>query len=301
MSMSQAHAGLAGKTAVLIGGAGGIGRAIALKLADAGVNIASCDKDGDAAAAIVPELEALGIEVLSAQADVRDAAALDAFLDRVEAQFASIDILVNVAGGTGRGKFVETSSPESDAELIRLNYGYVLDTVRRVVPLIRKGGRGGAIVNFTTIEAHRGAAGYAVYAGAKAAVTNFTRALAVELGKERIRVNIVAPDASPSVGYAQRKGAEEGRMAKFAALSPEARAGAAKMYMPQGEAPGIEDLANAVLFLVSDLSRCITGQTLHVDGGTSASLGFIDWPFGDGHGPSPQPETLVRLFGRDQR
>ncbi len=299
MSMQHAHVGLAGKTAILIGGAGGIGRAIALKLAEAGVNIASCDKDGDAAAAILPELEALGVAVLSVHADVCDAPALGAFLDQVEARFDCVDILVNVAGGTNRGTFVETSSPESDAAIIRLNYGYVLETVRRVVPLIRKGGAGGAIVNFTTIEAHRGAAGYAVYAGAKAAVTNFTRALAVELGKERIRVNIVAPDASPSVGYTRRKGAEEGRMAKFAALSPEARVGQAKMYMPQGEAPGIEDLANTVLFLVSDLSRCMTGQTLHVDGGTSASLGFIDWPFGDGYGPAPQPETLHRLFDHD--
>lgn len=296
MSMLQAHAGLAGKNAVLVGGATGIGRAIALKLAEAGVNIASCDNDAEGVRAIVPEVEAFGVRVVSTEADVRDAAALDAFFDQVEAAFDHVDILVNVAGGTNRGAFVE-GTRDYDAEMIRLNYGYVLDSTRRTVPLIRKGKTGGAIVNFTTIEAHRGAAGYAVYAGAKAAVTNFTRAMAVELGKERIRVNIVAPDTSPSRAYAKRKGAEEGRMARYNALSEEARAQAWKMYIPQQEPPGVEDLANAVLFLVSDLARSITGQVLHVDGGTSASMGFTEWPFGDGHGPAAAPETLHRLFG----
>ncbi len=78
-----------------------------------------------------------------------------------------------------------------------MNYGYVIDSVRRAVPLIRSGGTGGSIINFTTIEAHRGAATYAVYAGAKAATTNFSRAMALELGADRIRVNPIAPDANP--------------------------------------------------------------------------------------------------------
>ena len=296
MSMLQAHAGLAGKNAVLVGGARGIGRAVALKLAEAGVNIASCDKDAAGAAAIVPEVEAHGVSMLSVLADVRDAAALDDFFDQVEAKFDHVDFLVNIAGGTNRGSFIE-SPRENDGEMIRLNYGYVLDSTRRIVPLIRKSGKGGAIVNFTTIEAHRGAAGYSVYAGAKAAVTNFTKAIAVELGKERIRVNIVAPDTSPSVGYGLRPGPEADRIARFYAFTPEQRAAAWAMYIPMQAAPGVEDLANAVLFLVSDLARSITGQVLHVDGGTSASLGFLDWPYGDGWGPAPQPETIDRLFG----
>jgi NAD(P)-dependent dehydrogenase (short-subunit alcohol dehydrogenase family) len=298
MSMLEAHAALGGKNAVLVGGATGIGRAIAHKLAEAGVNIACCDNDAEGVAAIIPEVEAFGVRAVSAEADVRDVAALDAFFDQVETAFDHVDILVNIAGGTGRASFVE-STRETDAELVRLNYGYVLDSMRRIVPLIRKSGRGGSIVNFTTIEAHRGAAGYSVYAGAKAAVTNFTRAMAVELGKERIRVNVVAPDTSPSRSYAKRKGADERRMARYNSLTEEARTNAWAMYIPQQEPPGIEDLANAVLFLASELARSITGQVLHVDGGTSASLGFIDWPFGDGFGPSAAPETLHRLFGND--
>ncbi len=298
MSLIQAHAGLAGKNAVLLGGAAGIGRAIALKLAEAGVNIASCDNDAESVSTLEPALRPFKIRVASAVADVRDTAALEAFFDLVERTFDHVDFLVNIPGGTNRATFVE-STRDYDAETIRLNYGYVLDSTRRVVPLIRRSGHGGAIVNFTTIEAHRGAAGYAVYAGAKAAVTNFTRAIAVELGKERIRVNVVAPDSSPSRAYGKRSGAEEKRIARYASLSPQVRKKAWEMYIPQQEPPSIDDLANAVLFLVSDLSRSITGQVLHVDGGTSASLGFIDWPFGEGHGAGAQPETLDRLFGRD--
>jgi NAD(P)-dependent dehydrogenase (short-subunit alcohol dehydrogenase family) len=296
MSLLEAHAGMSGKIAVVIGGAAGIGRAVTLALAEAGVSIATCDIDAQEALAIVPQVEALGVKILSLTVDVCDATALDAFYDRVEAEFGRIDILINVAGGTWRGLFTDTTREENE-EAIRLNYGYVLDSVRRGVALIRKGGAGGSIVSFTTIEATRGAAGYSVYAGAKAAVANFTRALAVELGPEQIRVNTIAPDSSPS--HSRKTRDDHKRAARRASLSPEARAQGVRMYIPQKRAPSEQDLANAVLFLCSDLSRAITGIALPVDGGTSASLGFIEWPFGDGHGPSPQPETLRRLFDGD--
>lgn len=294
MSLMTSHAGLAGKTAVLIGGATGIGRAIALALAEAGVGIALCDWDEAGVRDIVPEVEAFGAKILSIHADVRDAQALDGFFDRVAAEFDSVDFLVNIAGGVAHDLFMDTT-PEQNAEEIRLNFGYILDSVRRILPLIRKGGRGGSIINFTTIEAHRGAAGFAVYSSAKAATTHFTKTLAVELGAEQIRVNAIAPDSTPSRTSSKARG--ESYMARRATLSPEAQAQGAIMYIPQKRPPSVEDVANAVLFLVSDLSRTITGTTLHVDGGTIASLGFIDWPFGDGFGPSPQPETLRRLFG----
>jgi NAD(P)-dependent dehydrogenase (short-subunit alcohol dehydrogenase family) len=296
--MLLAHADLAGKNAVLIGGAKGIGRAIARKLAHAGVNLALCDKDAAAVAAIQSELGIYGVVVLARTADVRDGKALNSFFDETERAFKSVDILVNVPGGTTRQTFIESSREDDDANL-QLNLGYVLESTRRFVPLMRKSGSGGAIVNFTTIEAHRGAAGYAVYAAAKAAVTNFTRAMAVELGRERIRVNIVAPDSSASTAYVKWEGPQAERIARYASLPDAARAAAWKAYIPQQVPPGVDDIANAVLFLTSDLARTITGQVLHVDGGTSAAMGFLDWPFGDGHGPTPGPETLHRLFNAD--
>ncbi len=298
MGLLEAHAGLAGKNAVVVGGAYGIGRAITMALAQAGIGIAACDNDEEALGAIVPEIEALGGRILALPADVRDAAALDRFYDRVEAEFDNIDILVNVAGGVKSKRFLDTTREQNAAD-VRLNFGYVIDSVRRAVPLIRKSGRGGSIINFTTIEAHRGAATYAVYAGAKAATTNFSRAMAVELAAEGIRVNLIAPDTTPSRTSASAL--DPAYMEKMLGLPAEVRAQGMKMYIPQKQPPSEEDLANAVLILASDLSRAITGMTLHVDGGTMASSGFIDWPFEEGFGPTPRATTLALLFGSDRQ
>ena len=289
----EAHAGLAGKVAVVVGGAGGIGRAISLALADAGIDVAACDIDAD----VIPEFEAevkkRGRKALTMPADVCDADALERFYDKVAETFDRLDIVVNVAGGVKR-KDLLASTREENAGDIRRNYGYVIDSVRRAVPLIRKGGRGGSIINFTTIEAHRGAAGFAVYAGAKAATTNFTRAMAVELGAEQIRVNIIAPDTTYSRGNTVALAPED--TAKWQSLPERVSEEAFKMYIPQKRPATDEDLANGVLFLVSDLSRAITGIVLHIDGGTNASMGFIDWPYGDGFMPCPMGGTLPHMF-----
>jgi NAD(P)-dependent dehydrogenase (short-subunit alcohol dehydrogenase family) len=297
MGLLEAHAGLAGKVAAVVGGAGGfMGRGVTLALARAGVHIAACDNDDEAVRTIVPEVQALGSRILSVSADVTNAEALDGFYDRVAAEFEGLDILVNVAGGVKRSLFVETTR-EENARDIRLNYGYIIDSVRRAIPLMRKGGRGGSIINFTTIEAHRGAATYAVYAGAKAATTNFSRALAVELGGDGIRVNLIAPDTSPA--RASNSALYKEDFERLAALGKNALDEAFKMYVPLKKAPPVEDVVNGVLFLASDLSRSITGTTLHIDGGTSASLGFLDWPHGDSFMPAPLGGTLSRLFRTD--
>ena len=103
MSLLDAHAGLAGKVAVVVGGAGGfIGRGVTLALAKAGVAIATCDNDDEGLSTIGPEVEALGSRILSVRADVTDSEALDAFYDRVEGQFDRLDIVVNVPGGVKR-------------------------------------------------------------------------------------------------------------------------------------------------------------------------------------------------------
>ncbi len=294
MGLLEAHAGLAGKVAVVLGGCGEVqGRAITLALAEAGVSVAACDIDRLAVRTIVPLVERLGVRMFAMEADVTDAAALDRFYDRVAGEFDRLDIVVNLPGGVARSLFVDTTR-ETNARDIRLNYGYVIDSVRRAIPLIRRGARGGSIINFTTIEAFRGAATYAVYAGAKAATTNFSRAIAVELGADKIRVNLIAPDASPAKITNAALYAED--FERLAALGENARAESFKIYVPMKERTPVEDLANGVLFLASDLSRSVTGQTLHIDGGTSAAMGFLDWPFGDSFMPAPLGGTLARLF-----
>lgn len=298
MGLLEAHAGLAGKVAVVVGGCGEIqGRAITLALAKAGVAVAACDIDEPAVQAIVPEVEALDGRILAVHADVADAAAFDAFWDRVEAEFERVDIVVNLVGGVKRSLFLETSR-EDNARDIRLNYGYVIDSVRRAAPLIRRGGRGGSIINFTTIEAHRGAATYAVYAGAKAATTNFSRAMAVELGKDGIRVNLIAPDTAPA--RTSNSALYPADFERLAALGAEALQESIKFYVPLKEPPGVDDIVNGVLFLASDLSKGISGTTLHIDGGTIAAMGFLDWPYGDSFMPAPLGGTLARLFPKGE-
>jgi NAD(P)-dependent dehydrogenase (short-subunit alcohol dehydrogenase family) len=285
------RANLSGKVAVVLGGAGGIGKAVSLALANAGVDVAICDRDGDAADSAREEFRALGQEGFVRVVDVTQPAALADFYAEVAASFARLDIVVNVVGGVRQRPFLD-ATPDHCAADIQRNYGYVLDSVRHAVPLIRRGVRGGSIINFTTIEASRGAAGFAVYAGAKAAVANFSRALAVELAAERIRVNCVAPDTTPSRGNAEALPPET---AAAMARMPDKMADALKMYVPIGAPPEPTDLADAVLFLASDLSRMITGTSLHVDGGTWAASGFINWPFGGGYLPVPPPATLEHL------
>jgi NAD(P)-dependent dehydrogenase (short-subunit alcohol dehydrogenase family) len=187
-------------------------------------------------------------------------------------------------------------TPEVCAADIQRNYGYVIESTRMAVPLLRKRGSGGCIINFTTIEAHRGAGGFAVYAGAKAATMNFSRAMAWELGPEGIRVNIIAPDTTDSPG--NRSALPVAIRDMNADVPAEWWDRAMQMYIPLGKPPSAQDLANAVLFLASDLAKSVTGQVIHVDGGTSAALGMIRWHDDGGVTlPMPMGATMKKLFG----
>lgn len=291
--MLDTKANLKGKTAVVVGGGGGIGRAVTISLAGMGVNIAVCDKDQIALTEAEREVEECGVSCLAVEADVLSSGAMRDFYAAVAKNFDRLDIVVNVAGGVRQRDF-EDGTEEQDAEDIRRNYGYVIQSIRLAIPLIERGGRGGSIINFTTIESRRGAAGYAVYAGAKAATANFTRALAVELGPKGIRVNELAPDTTPSAGNANALSPE--RLEKLQQMSPEEMAAAMATYIPLGTPPSAEQLADAVLFLASDLSQAITGIAIPVDGGTGAAMGFLNWPYGSGFGPAPVGEAARLLF-----
>jgi NAD(P)-dependent dehydrogenase (short-subunit alcohol dehydrogenase family) len=294
MGLQAAHEAMQGKIAVVVGGAAGhLGRGTTLGLAREGVRLIVCDNDREGLEAIVGEVEALGTTVTPIYGDVLDPASLDAFWDQVEAITDHIDILVNVCGGVARSLF-ENTSRASHAENIRYNYGYHIDSCQRAIPLLKQSGNGGSIVNFTTIEAHRGAATFAVYAGAKAALTNFSRALAVELGQHHIRVNCLASDTSPARTTNAALAPED--FERLAAIGPHALDEAMKIYVPMKRAPTVEEVVDGVVFLACDLSRTVTGQTLFVDGGTYAAFGFLDWPGGDSFMPAPLGGTLKMLF-----
>ena len=273
MGFLEDRANLTGRVAVIAGGARGLGGAIARDLAQAGVNLALCDRDEQALEATTRDVAETGREVMKDAIDVREPSALTNFFERADA-LGRLDILVNVVGGTYRQDF-DVSSPRGWEALIRTNYTWLLHSTSLAIPRIRAGQRGGSIINLTSIEAHRAAPGYAVYAGLKAAVTNFSRSLAVELGADGIRVNTIAPDMVPTERVCEAaneaSGARDWGDDEYSKLST-------RVSIPAGRRGRYEDIGNCALFLASDLSAYVTGTTIHPDGGALASSGWFCWP-----------------------
>lgn len=285
------RAGLDGKVAAIVGGAKGIGGAVTKALAAAGVDVACCDVDVDALARTKVDVERLGRRMTAHVGDALDPDQLTGFFEVVDRDFDRLDVLVNVVGGARRRWFAKTT-PDDWADQIHRNFGWAIQATSLAVSRMRAGGRGGSIIAFTTIEAHRGAPMYAVYAGAKAGLTNFSRSLAVELAAEGIRVNTIASDTTPSARLTAML--EELEERSPGTMSAEARARSHAVYVPAGAPPSVDELADVVLFLASDLSRAVTGTTLHADGGTWAASGFLHWPAPHGWAPSPPADLLDR-------
>lgn len=272
MGFWEERANLDGKVAVVTGGGGGLGRAIALDLARAGVDIAFCERNPEFVERTEQELRGLGRKVFSRGMDVRDYNALATFFEDFDKTFSRLDILVNVVGGTFKADFT-TTNPRGWDTLVRTNFMHVLQATHAAVARMRTGGQGGSIINLTSIEAHRAAPGYAVYSAMKAGVTHLSRTLAVELAAERIRVNNIAPDMTPTEGMQLLRFGADGTTP-----DPRATALADRIAIPMGRKGRLEDIGNCALFLASDLSSYITGMTLHPDGGAFASSGWFNWP-----------------------
>lgn len=250
---------LTDRIAVVTGAAQGIGRATALGLARFGAHVAICDRKAEGLASTASDIEREGRQVLTAELDVREPEAVDGFLEQVEGTFGHVDVLVNNAGGGFWAPFLDVAPKGQDA-LIRENFTSVAHLIRGVVPLM--GGRGGSIVNVTSVEAHRAGPGFGIYSAMKAAVENLTKTLALELADRRIRVNCVAPDMMPTPGDDQL-GEDSGALAE--------RAWDPKAWPDDGDA---DDCAAAIVFLAGDMARFVTGSTVHVDGGTFAAGGW---------------------------
>jgi NAD(P)-dependent dehydrogenase (short-subunit alcohol dehydrogenase family) len=286
VSFLDERAALAGKVALVAGGGGGLGRAVALDFARAGMHLALCDRDADALASTAAEARDIGASVTEGTLDVRDSDALGGFFTEADSAFDRLDVLVNVVGGTFRSDFLDVNSKGVDT-LVRTNFTWVAEAIRLAATRMTASGRGGSIMTITSIEAHRAAPRYAVYAAMKAAVTHLSRILAVELGPDGIRVNCIAPDIVPTVGMGRLLGAggRDGDDPVDAVQIPLARKGHA------------EDVGNCALFLASDMSSYITGTTLHPDGGALASSGWLFWP-GVGWTARP-PASAVSDLRRD--
>ena len=275
------RAGLDGTVAVVTGGAGGLGEAITLDLAAHGVRVALVDRDPTAIHRIEEALAEH--DAIVHTGDAREPDVLDSLFGAAAARWGRLDTLVNVVGGTFKSPFTEQSSRAWDA-LIRSNLTHVLHATSRAIPAMRAGGRGGSIISLTTIEGYRAAPNFAVYSAAKAAVAHFSRTLAVELAPDRIRVNCVAPDITPTPNMMGIADDADGAHPMLDPLN-------VKVSIPMGRTGEPTDISNAVVFLASGLSSYLTGTTLHPDGGTFASAGWFNWP-GSGFANMLPPDVL---------
>jgi 3-oxoacyl-[acyl-carrier protein] reductase len=258
MSMDPSSVLLTDRVAVVTGGGAGIGRGIARGLAAFGASVAIWERDADSTAAAADEVGGLGIVT-----DVRQSAEVDAALARTVAELGPVSILVNNAGGVFFSPILETSENGWDA-LYRANLKHVILCTQRVARVMVEHKTGGSIISVTSIEGVRAAPGYGAYAAAKAGVINFTKTAALELAPHGIRVNALAPDITLTEG-----------MASVAPPGAEERFGHT---VPMGRPGHVDEMAGAAVFLAGDLASYVTGQTIHVDGGTQASSGWYHHP-----------------------
>jgi len=242
---------LKGKNILVTGASKGIGRAIALRAAQEGANVAftylSSVEKGQA---LEKELAALGVKAKGYRSDAAIYSAAEELINSVLADFGTIDALVNNAGVTKDGLLMRMSEEQWDT-VININLKSVFNLTKAAIkPLMKQ--KFGSIINITSVVGIKGNAGQANYAASKAGIIGFTKSVALELGSRNIRSNAVAPGfiETEMTGQLDQKvveGWKEG------------------IPLKRGGTP--EEVADAVVFLASDLSRYITGQTLIVDGG----------------------------------
>ena len=247
---------LSGRTALVTGAGGGIGRAIALALARAGAQVAVLDIARERAEAVRAEVEALGVKALALPADLTRRAEVEQAVATAVGQFGQLDLLVNNAGWDRMQLFLD-SDEETWERIIALNFRAVLYTCKAALPPMVARGRG-KVVNIASDAGRVGSSGEAVYAGTKGAVIAFSKTLAREVARAGVTVNVVCPGHTETPLLAGMRG-ESPRNAKV--LEAVTRA------IPLGRVAVPDDIAGAVVFFASPAADYITGQTLSVSGG----------------------------------
>lgn len=242
---------LKGKTALVTGASKGIGRGIAFQLARHGANVAFTYLSSvEKGKALEAELTALGITAKGYQSDASDFNAADKLITDVLADFGGLDIVVNNAGITRDGLLMRMTEEQFN-DVIRTNLNSVFNVTKACQkPMLKQ--RSGSIINITSVVGVKGNAGQSNYAASKAGIIGFTKSIALELGSRNIRCNAIAP------GFIETEMTE---------ALPEETVKQWREAIPMKRGGNPDDIANAVVFLASEMSAYITGQVLHVNGG----------------------------------
>ncbi len=242
---------LAGKVAIITGATRGIGKGIAEKFVEQGASVAfTYASSEEKAKALEAELSAGGAKVKGYKSNAADFEAAQALVDAVVEEFGTVDIVVNNAGITRDGLLMRMSEENWD-DVINTNLKSIFNMTKAVQRTMLKA-RSGSIVNLSSVVGVKGNAGQANYAASKAGILGFTKSIAQELGSRNIRCNAIAPGfiETEMTGALDEKVVQEWRD---------------NIPLKRGGTP--EDVANLTLFLASDMSAYITGQTINVCGG----------------------------------
>ncbi|MEG1762204.1 MAG: 3-oxoacyl-[acyl-carrier-protein] reductase [Bacteroidales bacterium] len=242
---------LQGKTALITGAARGIGKAIAIRMAKEGANIAFTDLNADEnMKAVENELISLGVKAKGYASNAANYTQTQEVVDKIVSDFGRIDILVNNAGITKDGLLMKMSEEQWDM-VLNVNLKSVFNFTKAVQPTLLKQ-RSGSIINMSSVVGVSGNAGQSNYSASKAGIIGFTKSIGKEIGSRNIRCNAVAPGFILTDMTLQ--------------LSEEVRKQwADKIPLRRGGTP--EDVANVCVFLASDLSSYVSGQVIHVCGG----------------------------------
>ena len=242
---------LENKTAIITGATRGIGRGIAIEFAKQGAHVAfTYSSSVTAATELENELKSFGISAKGYQSNAANFDAAQELVTNVLAEFGTVDILVNNAGITKDNLLMRISEEDFDA-VIEVNLKSVFNLTKAVIrPMMKQ--RSGSIINMSSVVGLKGNAGQANYAASKAGIIGFSKSVALELGSRNVRSNVIAP------GFIETEMTDK--------LDEKTVQGwRDSIPLKRGGQP--EDIANACVFLASDMSSYITGQTLSVDGG----------------------------------
>lgn len=242
---------LEGKTAIITGGSRGIGKGIAQVFAAHGANVAfTYSSSSEAALALQVQLSATGVKAKAYQSNAASFTDCEALVKQVLEDFEGIDVVINNAGITKDNLLMRMSEEDFD-KVIEVNLKSVFNMTKAVQRTLLKQ-RAGSIINMSSVVGVKGNAGQTNYAASKAGIIGFSKSVALELGSRSIRCNVIAP------GFIETE--------MTAKLDPDTVQGWRNAIpLKRGGSP--EDIANACVFLASDLSSYVTGQVLNVDGG----------------------------------